>query len=684
MQDSAANSGTRHVAAVDGLRALAVLSVLVFHLNNRWLPGGFVGVDVFFVISGFVVTGSMIGRPFDGLLASQGYFYARRIVRILPALLVCLAVTIWLYVLFIPRIWLRTDIASNGLFAFFGASNLTQAMGGDGYFSPKAGFDPFTHTWSLGVEEQFYLLFPFLIGLYQRHGGAGPRRRAVVALIAVLCVASLGASAVLSRQAWLWSFYSLPSRFWELGVGMLLCLAQGRWRPLLAARPNLSLATGIGGLASIAICFALPASTAFPFPLALLPVLGAAAVIAAVVSQPTGTLARAFGAGPVVFVGLISYSLYLWHWPVIVLLRWTVGMALWWHYLLAIAIALALAILSYRFVEQPIRQSRRLQAVPRRLVVLGGLLVVVMSAEGAQLLFAAKDRLTLSRTGDPAAAWYSEASATYRLGGCHVTEKSEPLGPGHVLIWSPTDCPGPSVPGRLFVAGDSHALAYSRLLQHYALSSRRQVRLYVIVKCPFLGFSQPAALDPPLCRGFQAIATTALAGALQPGDILFLPSLRLPRFKDQWGDVETTQPAADPARLRVLAEQEAKAATDRLAATGARLVFEAPPPIFRSPTFRCTDWFNASNPVCAEGLTMGRADLEIRRAPVIQAMRRLALANPRISIWDPFPILCPGIRCSALDGRSPLFFDGDHLSGHGDDVLEPAFTRTMNAGAFRP
>jgi hypothetical protein len=195
---------------------------------------------------------------------------------------------------------------------------------------------------------------------------------------------------------------------------------------------------------------------------------------------------------------------------------------------------------------------------------------------------------------------------------------------------------------------------------------------------------QPAALDLPKCRGFQAIATDVLAKTLRPSDTLFLPSLRLARFKDQWGVVDDAPRAGDQRTLRDLAEREAAAATQRLAATGARLVFEAPEPIFKSPTFRCADWFNAGNPICAEGLTMDRAELETRRGPVLQAIRRLMAADPRIEVWDPFPILCPGTRCSALDGDAPLFFDADHLSGHGNDVLEPAFTRSMNAGSLTP
>lgn len=190
-------SGLGYIASIDGLRTLAVLSVVLFHLWPAALPGGFIGVDIFFVISGFVVTGSLQGRRFASLGALSAHFYARRLVRIMPALILMLLVTIVAATLFVPRSWLSDSIPQVARFAFFGLSNIVLAIDTDSYFGPQASFNPFTHTWSLGVEEQFYLLFPFLLYWHQRLEGARMPTRSVVRLIALLCVGSLAIMACL-------------------------------------------------------------------------------------------------------------------------------------------------------------------------------------------------------------------------------------------------------------------------------------------------------------------------------------------------------------------------------------------------------------------------------------------------------------------------------------------------------
>lgn len=157
-----------YVPHIDGLRAIAVLAVILFHLDPAWLPGGFTGVDVFFVISGFVVSASVHRLPPLSLGQSMLRFYARRIRRIAPALLACLLLTAVASVLFIPESWLSEASDKTGLMAFFGFSNWVLAAIGNDYFAPKAEFNPYTHTWSLGVEEQFYLLFPLLFLAWAR------------------------------------------------------------------------------------------------------------------------------------------------------------------------------------------------------------------------------------------------------------------------------------------------------------------------------------------------------------------------------------------------------------------------------------------------------------------------------------------------------------------------------------
>ena len=164
------NSSTRYVKHVDGLRAIAVLSVIVYHLNSAWLPGGFAGVDVFFVISGFVVTASLAPHAHERWGQYIVGFYHRRLTRIIPALLVTLSFTSIVYLLLVSRSWLSGQTQDVAALAFIGASNWALATQSDAYFAPRAEFNPFTHTWSLGVEEQFYLVAPWLIFLALRPG----------------------------------------------------------------------------------------------------------------------------------------------------------------------------------------------------------------------------------------------------------------------------------------------------------------------------------------------------------------------------------------------------------------------------------------------------------------------------------------------------------------------------------
>ena len=227
---------------IDGLRALAVLSVLVYHLNNQWLPGGFVGVDVFFVISGFVVSASVAncqGRGIGGFLI---HFYARRIKRIFPALIVCLLVTAFLSALFIPEIWLSGINQQTGLYAFVGLSNFILADTGRDYFAPTTEFNPYTHTWSLGVEEQFYLVFPFLFfcWLSSRRG-----QRASLGLFAVGLVMSALIAAWQSVYSPTHAYLLTPRRFgeWAAGVGWYQAMELG---PSVSARLSARTRAGIG------------------------------------------------------------------------------------------------------------------------------------------------------------------------------------------------------------------------------------------------------------------------------------------------------------------------------------------------------------------------------------------------------------------------------------------------------
>ena len=332
---------------IDGLRALAIMPVVFFHYGVPGFRGGFVGVDVFFVISGYLIAG-LIQSELDRGEFSLARFYERRVRRIFPALFAMLgAVSIGALVWFFPVDLVRY---AQSLFAtaLFGAN--FEFWREAGYFDTFANQKPLLHLWSIAVEEQFYLLFPALLLLLSR---AAPRWR--TAAIAAVFVVSFALAAWGVGAAPVATFYLLPMRAWELMAGALLAIAtvpSPRSRAIAELLSLLGLALIVGS-----VIFITP-QTPFPGPAALAPCLGAALVIHA--ADPKRTLVgRMLAARPLVFVGLVSYSLYLWHWPVFVFatyvdFRAPQGAAS----AVLIALSFALAVLSWRYVERPFRQRR--------------------------------------------------------------------------------------------------------------------------------------------------------------------------------------------------------------------------------------------------------------------------------------------------------------------------------------
>lgn len=667
---------------IDGLRALAVLSVLVYHLNNQWLPGGFVGVDVFFVISGFVVSASVAncqGRGIGGFLI---HFYARRIKRIFPALIVCLLVTAFLSALFIPEIWLSGINQQTGLYAFVGLSNFILADTGRDYFAPTTEFNPYTHTWSLGVEEQFYLVFPFLFfcWLSSRRG-----QRASLGLFAVGLVMSALIAAWQSVYSPTHAYFLTPSRFWELAAGVILYQAMAL-SPSVTARLSARTRAVIGAMALLCVMLSFFISTpnAFPMPGALLAVLGTMGVIASVhLREDVSLIHRALSSRLLTAIGKISYSLYLWHWPVFVLFRWTVGLESPATQVTAALLAFVFATLSYWLVETPVRTMRPARTAPHGITVAVGLLAIGGAWFLAKSLVDAQPKISLTSVSKTPEDWYPRGSD--QIVGYQACTAGPEYSSAHdatLMLYVPRNCaqPRPLSPRTLYVIGDSHAMAYEGMFRQYAAAESMQIKAYVKSGCAFISL-QPWN-DDVECRRFARTILGELQD-LKPGDVLFLPSLRLPRFASQWAFHGTAQAydgmfgaEADKGRKQIVEEtiETLRSFTDR----GVLIVFEAPKPIFMAPPFRCTDWFNQNNPICAQGLTMSKAALEELRAPVVAALDSIKQQLPHVSIWDPFPVLCPSERCSAWDGGRPLFLDADHLSGHGNQVLLPSFSQHIN------
>jgi peptidoglycan/LPS O-acetylase OafA/YrhL len=339
-----ASAPVEYRPAIDGLRAVAVLAVFLFHLNHHWLPGGFAGVDVFFVISGYLIT-SIVFRDFERKSFSFGRFYQRRVARLLPSFFTVALSTI----VAASFIYTSHDLASAGATLSAAAASIAnfKFMFQGNYFVLSPDAQPFLHCWSLSVEEQFYLLFPAMFLFVDWKA-----RKHRTAILLALCVASLLFGVVLTHFRPQWAFYLLPARSWELLTGSILA----SFTVKESADSRLWNFLPFAGLALLAISFVVISETsAFPGFLALLPVLGTACLLNPY-NKPTGLAERLLSWPPLVLIGRMSYSLYLWHWPVFSLVDYKLYAASTLHRLvLKILLSAVATTLCFYYIERPSR-----------------------------------------------------------------------------------------------------------------------------------------------------------------------------------------------------------------------------------------------------------------------------------------------------------------------------------------
>lgn len=671
-------SGNRtYFPGVDGLRAVAILSVFAYHLNPKWLPGGFSGVDIFFVISGFVVSFSLWKDSSTGIREFLARFYCRRILRIYPALIACLVVSAIGLILFVPDSWLGRANKITAISAFFGVSNFVLFRSTDGYFSEGSDYNPFLHTWSLAVEEQFYFFFPlmFVAWVRWRHS-TGIRLFLSRATIPVAVVASIAAAATLTSSNQPAAFYLLPSRFWELALGYLIFrihlggpdrfVAYRLWLQWIGA-----------GLCLIGVVFA--GEVGFPWPGAIFPALGSAALILSVITK--GSRRSWFDMllehPMTVGIGRMSYSLYLWHWPVIVLAKWTTGLETPWEYLWVLLVTMILALASWRFVEIPAQKSSFLKNLPRAKLIVGAAAITLLISGVVAIMLKSHSRLTLSVTGNRS-DWYADYQPDVP-----VEFDLIPTGFDDILAKSvrrATEA-GQSGP-RIFLVGDSHASAYWPVVASFAVN--HNVEAIVLAKggCFIAGFRMPVSQMKPACKEFASYIGTYLLKNVQAGDVVLFGSIKADHFHKNIGREFFTTPDrggfSDSAlRQRDRALDEFLVLANQLQSRGANIVLDGLKPNFPSSAYRCSDWFNKENPACEKGLEVSRRFLLERSIPQVEALERVVARVPGTSVWEVFHELCPDSTCYAVKAGRPLFFDTDHLSGHGNKVVYGSLERHL-------
>jgi peptidoglycan/LPS O-acetylase OafA/YrhL len=388
---------------LEGLRGVAILLVLLYHARLPGFDGGFVGVDVFFVLSGFLITGLLLREHERFGRIDLGAFYARRVRRILPAAAVVLVATMILSWFLLAPLELPR-VAGDAAAAALSVGNIRFAAGATDYFGTDLTPSPILHYWSLGVEEQFYLLWPALLILATR---SHRPRMAAGLLLAGVAIVSYLAAFVLTDAAPAWAFYSLPTRAWQLALGGLLAVGAVRLNGL---PDRVAVPLGWLGLGAIlATLVVIVPGTPYPGLAALLPTFGSAAVILAGVRR--GSVASLLAVPALRFLGRISYSVYLVHWPILVLPAASLAVG----EELPITIRLALAALSvvvgwasFRWVEQPVHRGPRFAWRPSRTLAAAGVAIALTVAFCGSLGFAAAAGL------DQGGADVAEAADTAR------------------------------------------------------------------------------------------------------------------------------------------------------------------------------------------------------------------------------------------------------------------------------
>ena len=467
---SASNPSFR--SDVEGLRGIAILLVVLYHVGFRFVQGGYVGVDVFFVLSGYLITGLLVAEAEASGRIDLRQFYARRMRRLLPAAIVVIGVTL-LAAWFIYSPIEQQVVAHSARASSAYASNIRFALSSRRYFDGASDSDPFLHTWSLAVEEQFYVVWPLMVALSLLAAANRVRRERLGWVVALTGLASLIACVILTRTSQPWAFFMVFTRWWEFALGGLAA-THGTWL-LSRTRVPAGVCSICGFVALLYSAMTFDAATRFPGALALVPAVGTALVLLAGAQREATPTFRLLSIPPLQWIGHVSYSWYLWHWPVLILAGVLYpGLSLAAR-ALSVVIALALATLSYHLVENPVRYSRFLRGRPGSSIALG--VALTLSGIAIAEIASAASRHALR---DPLQAAYAQARSDHpRLYAMGCSGDFFNVAPVDRCVFGDT-----AAPVSVVLLGDSHAEHWFPALEQVATT--QHWRLVVMVKpgCP--------------------------------------------------------------------------------------------------------------------------------------------------------------------------------------------------------
>lgn len=670
-RESAVSGGTdgrvSHRDDIDALRAVAVGLVILFHYGVPGFSGGFAGVDIFFVISGFLI-GGIIDRELKGGRFSFLSFYERRVRRIFPALFAMLAAcAAAASVLLYPADYQR--FAESALAAALFWSNIHfNAVAG--YWDVAAHTKPLLHTWSLAVEEQFYLVFPLLLFALR-----GWRRHWQYAALTLLFILSFGASVWAVKTDPTGAFYLAPYRFWEFLTGAGLAMASPFAVRLRSAGDTYrawlgSIAALLGLVMIVWAALTLHEGTNFPGFGAVLPCLGAALLIAA---GPDNAVSRALSWRPVVFVGLISYSLYLWHWPVWVFANAWLGRAPNpWEAAGCAALTFALSVLSWKYVEQPFRNKLTVTRKPLFTAAAGAMAMaclfalVVMQTNGLPQRFGPQLGKIVAQANTPMPVQAkcfgvpSKDVSVRRLCGIGANRQAASF-----VLW-----------------GDSHAEVLIPAVADIAKKHGRRGLFAGSPSCaPLIGVNR---FDAPDCRPFNDRVLAMILRHKEITTVILMARWGKNAQGTAYGDEGNgfvpigddegrAQKPSDNAAIFARGLDRTVAA---LRASGKQVLLVGPVPEIGWTVPQVLARLEQEHKGNAVVAPPAKAFYE-REAQVLPLFHRMA-ERDGVSAVFPHDYLCQSGRCAVRKNGIPLYRDEHHLSDYGAKKLEPLLSRAMD------
>ena len=650
---------------LDGLRTIAIGAVIAHHFNKPWIPSGYLGVDLFFVISGYVITASLARRPATDFKDFWLGFLGRRVQRLMPALLIFVVVVCAAAWLLYPD---PGPMVGLGWRSLFGISNIWLNKEATDYFSRDSEFNLFTHTWSLGVEAQFYLLFPLLVWLsgFARQQALGARKLGL--MLGVLAIPSLAGFIHLYSSHQSTVYFMMPFRFWELAAGCLVFLAMNSKGSRQLTTTRICTLDSPVLLLAITAIFFLPRSLAIPATVACV---GLSSLLIASLGKQGQSSDKAYRLlilPAILNIGRRSYSLYLWHWPVLAISRWTIGIH-WWTLPIQLGMIASLSVASYHWVEMP---ARRLDWSGKRWLSNG--LIAAISTTGmigminryySQYIYSGdvqKERRE-NMMGKIESSTISEQDCTWFQG------QGPSLNTIETAFQRCTMRPAAKALAKknsqhLYIIGDSHAGNYIALLPMLSSSHDLPITSLYVKALPPPLYTIPKNFERPRDAMAQILITQKVLARARAGDLILISRYLLQgTYSPEW--VQSVG-------------HFAKAASSK----GAMVIISLPIPGFKemkantnhSLDFCTIQWYRPRPPPECY-LSANREDLMKHIQPIDVALRKLASTTTNIKIFDPFPVLCPSRQreCSNYLGSKRTYNDPNHLNYLGSQLIGSSF-----------